>query len=35
MPILWFWVYKVAQDEAKDIILNAIKTWYRLMDTAQ
>ena len=35
MPILWFWVYKVAQNEAKDVVLNAINTWYRLIDTAQ
>ena len=35
IPMLWFWVYKVAQDEAKNIILNAINTWYRLIDTAQ
>ncbi len=35
MPILWFWVYKVPQNEAKDTVLNAIKTWYRLIDTAQ
>ena len=35
MPILWFWVYKVYQDQAKEIVLNAINTWYRLIDTAQ
>ena len=35
MPMLWFWVYKVAQNEAKDVVLNAINTWYRLIDTAQ
>ena len=35
MPMLWFWVYKVAQNEAKNIVLNAINTWYRLIDTAQ
>ena len=35
IPILWFWVYKVAQNDAKDIVLNAINTWYRLIDTAQ
>ena len=35
MPTLWFWVYKVAQNEAKDVVFNAINTWYRLIDTAQ
>ena len=35
IPVLWFWVYKVVQDDAKDIVLNAINTWYRLIDTAQ
>ena len=35
MPILWFWVYKVPQDETKGTVLNAINTWYRLIDTAQ
>ena len=35
MPILWFWVYKVYQDQAKEIVLKAINTWYRLIDTAQ
>ena len=35
MPMLWFWVYKVAQNEAKNVVLNAISTWYRHIDTAQ
>ena len=35
IPILWFWVYKVLQDEAKEIVLNAIKTGYRHIDIAQ
>ncbi len=35
MPMLWFWVYKVVQDETKNVVLNAINTWYRLIDTAQ
>lgn len=35
MPILWFWVYKVLQNDAKEVVLNAINTWYRLIDTAQ
>ncbi len=35
MPMLWFWVYKVTQNEAKDTVLNAINSWYRLIDTAQ
>ena len=35
IPILWFWVYKVHPDEAKWTVLNAIKTGYRHIDTAQ
>ena len=35
IPILWFWVYKVHSDEAKETVLNAIKTGYRHIDTAQ
>ena len=35
IPILWFWVYKVHPDEAKWIVLNAIKNEYRHIDTAQ
>ena len=35
IPMLGFWVYKVPQNETKDTVLNAIKTWYRLIDTAQ
>lgn len=35
IPILWFWVYKVPQDEAKQTVLNAIETGYRHIDTAQ
>lgn len=35
MPMLWFWVYKISQNEAKSIVLDAINTWYRLIDTAQ
>ena len=35
IPILWFWVYKVFPEETKEIVLNAIKNWYRHIDTAQ
>ena len=35
IPILWFWVYKVSPDEAEETVLNAIKTGYRHIDTAQ
>ena len=35
MPMLWFWVYKISHHEAKDVVLDAINTWYRLIDTAQ
>ena len=35
MPILGFWVYKINQKISKETILNAINTWYRLIDTAQ
>ena len=35
MPMLWFWVYKIDQDKTKNIVLDAINTWYRLIDTAQ
>lgn len=35
IPILWFWVYKIAPNETKGIVLNAINTWYRHIDTAQ
>ncbi len=35
IPMLWFWVYKVAQNEAKGVVLDAINTWYKLIDTAQ
>ena len=35
MPMLWFLVYKVPQNEAKGKVLDAINTWYRLIDTAQ
>ena len=35
IPMLWFWVYKISPNEAKNIILDAINVWYRLIDTAQ
>ena len=35
IPILWFWVYKVHPNETKETVLNAIKTGYRHIDTAQ
>jgi len=35
IPMLWFWVYKITQNEAKNIVLNAINIWYRHIDTAQ
>ncbi len=35
IPILWFWVYKISQAETKNIVLDAINIWYRLIDTAQ
>lgn len=35
MPILGFWVYQIPQEETKEAVLNAIKVWYRSIDTAQ
>jgi len=35
IPMLGFWLYKVNQLVSKDVILNAINVWYRLIDTAQ
>ncbi len=35
MPILGFGVYQIPQDETKKAVLDAIKTGYRLIDTAQ
>ena len=35
MPKVWFWVYKISQNEAKNVVLDAIDIWYRLIDTAQ
>jgi len=35
MPILGFGVYQIPQEETKKAVLDAIKTGYRLIDTAQ
>ncbi len=35
IPILWFWVYKISPNDATYTVLDAIKTWYRHIDTAQ
>ena len=35
MPILGFGVFQIPQEETKEAVLNAIKTGYRLIDTAQ
>ena len=35
MPILGFGVYQIPQNETKQAVLDAIKTGYRLIDTAQ
>lgn len=35
MPILGYGVYQVSKDECKECVLNAIRTGYRLIDTAQ
>ena len=35
MPVLGFGVYQIPQDETKKAVLDAIKTGYRLIDTAQ
>ena len=35
MPILGFGVYQIPQSETKQAVLDAIKTGYRLIDTAQ
>ena len=35
MPILGFGVYQIPQEETKEAVLNAIKTGYRSIDTAQ
>lgn len=34
MPILGFGVYQIPQEETKKAVLDAIKTGYRLIDTA-
>ncbi len=35
MPVLGFGVYQIPQEETKKVVLDAIKTGYRLIDTAQ
>lgn len=35
MPILGFGVYQIPPKETKNAVLDAIKTGYRLIDTAQ
>ena len=35
MPILGFGVYQVAGNECEEVVSNAIKEGYRLIDTAQ
>ncbi len=35
MPVLGFGVYQIPKEQTKEAVLNAIKTGYRLIDTAQ
>lgn len=35
IPVLGFWVYKIDQNGTKSVVLNAINSWYRHIDTAQ